>query len=171
MRNVTGHKIRFFAVVNGERTPRTSDMFSGAFGWDATCSCGFDTKTGGAIMARVDEAVIAHKAEAAAALTVAPSTAQVVLDSLTPRGREFMAMVGRRDFDFFDDGIVEHSGNWGEAMAEQFAAATGTSARSVGGIMAALPAKGLWNLVDDDTGTWWSLTALGAEVALLAAAK
>jgi hypothetical protein len=96
------------------------------------------------------------------------SPAEAALAQLTVQGRQFMAMVGRHGFDFFEEGIVEHSGNWELNMAWQFALATDTPLRSVGDIMGRLAQSGLWSVNDH---TWWSLTALGAEVALLAAKK
>jgi hypothetical protein len=100
------------------------------------------------------------------------TTAAEALASLTPAGREFMRLVGTGHFDFFDDGIVEHSGNWGEGLAQQAAPAMGKAWRSMGGIMAGTKKAGLWTTHEDEhDGTWWSLTALGAEVALLAAGK
>lgn len=102
--------------------------------------------------------------------------AKTAYSKLTANGKLFMASVGKREYDFFDDGIVEGSGNWGEHMAEQFAANHGLKARSVGGIMAATKKLGLWTMTTEEeshngVSTWWDLTALGAEVALLAAAE
>jgi hypothetical protein len=31
------------------------------FGWDATCSCGWDSRTGGAVRRSVQESVLSHK--------------------------------------------------------------------------------------------------------------
>lgn len=58
---VVAHRIRWWAWVDGERVPRTSTMKDGSFGWDATCACGWDSRTGGATMASVDKMVQAHK--------------------------------------------------------------------------------------------------------------
>ena len=97
---------------------------------------------------------------------------------LTPAARDFMALVGHRRFDFFDDGIVEHSGNWSPHLSWQAAAILGRSKLSVAGVMAKLAASPCW-LVSEPQAygdgnskqkePWWSLTAIGAEVALLAA--
>jgi hypothetical protein len=86
---------------------------------------------------------------------------------LTPAGREFMAAVGMKRFDFFDEGINEGSGNWGENMSWQFASMTDRKPRSVSGIMSRLSVTGLWGLSDGDPdqGKWWYLTELGAAVA------
>src|SRR5947209_7756695 len=109
---------------------------------------------------------------AALRATDARSQAHEAYLGLTQSGREFMALVGAGHFDFFDDGITEHSGNWGEGLAQQAAPAMGKAWRSMGGIMSATKKAGLWLTHEDEhDGTWWALTALGAEVALLAAGK
>ena len=57
-------RIRWFGVgsANGVkfREPRNSGMHGRDWGWDATCSCGWDSHTGGAIQERVREAVSDH---------------------------------------------------------------------------------------------------------------
>lgn len=56
------HSIRWWAVVgDGERVRRTSGM-KDTGNWDATCSCGWDSRTGGVIMNEVDRMAQAHKA-------------------------------------------------------------------------------------------------------------
>lgn len=55
------HSIRWWAYVDGGRVPRQSTMKSGQFGWDVTCSCGWESRTGGATMASLDRTVAAHK--------------------------------------------------------------------------------------------------------------
>lgn len=57
----TKHSIRWWAVIDGERVRRTSTMKDSG-NWDATCSCGWDSRTGGAIMNEVDRMAQAHKA-------------------------------------------------------------------------------------------------------------
>lgn len=57
----TAHRIRWWAYVGGERVPRASSMKDKEFGWDATCVCGWDSRTGGATMASVDQQVQEHK--------------------------------------------------------------------------------------------------------------
>jgi hypothetical protein len=106
---------------------------------------------------------------AATALRISTETA---IAALTDAGREFMRAVGKQSFDFFDEGIVAGSGNWGENMSWQYAAMSGRKPRSVSGIMARLSVAGLWELSDGDPdqGKWWSLTELGAAVALQLAA-
>lgn len=61
---MTGHRIRWFGVYAGMRTPRTPLMRGRDWGWDASCSCGWDSRTGGAIQERVREAVRDHLREA-----------------------------------------------------------------------------------------------------------
>ena len=52
-------KIKWFAVWGGQRFPREKGMRG--TGWDATCSCGWDSKTGGAIEASVKRSIADHK--------------------------------------------------------------------------------------------------------------
>lgn len=121
-----------------------------------------------------------------AGMTISKRTAQITAElraksaageaetaylGLTDAGREFMALVGAGHFDFFDDGIVEHSGNWGENLAAQAAPAMGREWRSMSGIMNGTKKAGLWNTGEDGGQIWWALTALGAAVALLAAGR
>jgi hypothetical protein len=61
------HRIRWYARVtpcedapNGF-LPKQSSMVVSSFGWDARCSCGWETRTGGAIHARIKESVADHK--------------------------------------------------------------------------------------------------------------
>lgn len=52
--------ISWFGVSMGQRVPANATM-RGSWGWDATCSCGWDTKTGGAIRSAVEQDVRMHK--------------------------------------------------------------------------------------------------------------
>lgn len=54
------HSIRWFVYVDGKRIPRTATM-RGTWGYDAVCSCGWDSKTGGAVESYVRNAVADHK--------------------------------------------------------------------------------------------------------------
>ncbi len=56
----TEHKVRWFVYAGGERIPRESTM-RGTWGYDAVCSCGWDSKTGGAVESCVKRAVAEHK--------------------------------------------------------------------------------------------------------------
>lgn len=90
--------------------------------------------------------------------------AAVAFDHLTVKGQAFMTAVGTRQYDFFDDGMVEHSGNYGSNLAG--------GDKGMSGVMNGTRKAGLWHVTaeqDGDAGEWWSLTALGAEVALHAA--
>lgn len=54
------HKIRHFVVVDGELFPRESTM-RGSWGCEAKCSCGWWTRTGGAVLSFIRAAVKSHK--------------------------------------------------------------------------------------------------------------
>jgi hypothetical protein len=86
---------------------------------------------------------------------------------LTKLGRAMMQQIGERRFSFFDNGIQEDSGIWGECLAGEFTA--GSSPRSSAGVMTRLRTAGMlksYNTGDpSDPGDWWDLTALGAKVA------
>jgi hypothetical protein len=62
------HRIRWYVYAGGERIPRTSSM-RGSWGYDATCSCGWDSRTGGAVESYVRRQVADHKWDAAHPLT------------------------------------------------------------------------------------------------------
>ena len=64
---MTAHTISWFGVdpSTRERIPRTRHMNGADWGWDATCSCGWDSRTGGAIQQRIIESIADHKWEAA----------------------------------------------------------------------------------------------------------
>jgi len=56
----TEHKIRWFVWAGGEKIPRTSTM-RGQWGYDAECTCGWQTRTGGAIKRCIQDEVWFHK--------------------------------------------------------------------------------------------------------------
>lgn len=58
------HRISWWGVAGGERVPRTGSMNTRGWGFDATCTCGWDSRTGGAIAPRIKEAVAAHRLNA-----------------------------------------------------------------------------------------------------------
>lgn len=67
---MTGHRIRWFAriPVGSEEAPdgwlpRTKAM-RGQWGWDVRCSCGWESRTGGAVERWVRELVEFHKWDA-----------------------------------------------------------------------------------------------------------
>jgi hypothetical protein len=59
---VPGHKITWWVWAGGEKIRRTSSM-RGFWGYDASCSCGWKTKTGGAVRRYVQDEVDFHKSE------------------------------------------------------------------------------------------------------------
>lgn len=58
--SATAHRIRWWVYAGDERIPYEASM-RGQWGFDATCSCGWDSRTGGAIRPRVREYVQEHK--------------------------------------------------------------------------------------------------------------
>lgn len=58
--HVKGHKIAWFVYAGGERIPRTRTM-RGQWDYDATCECGWDSRTGGAVRSYVEREVTDHK--------------------------------------------------------------------------------------------------------------
>lgn len=65
MAAAAGHRIRWFVYGcnsdgKGGRIPHNAHM-RGTWGWDAVCSCGWDSKTGGALRRSVEANVWMHK--------------------------------------------------------------------------------------------------------------
>jgi hypothetical protein len=65
------HRVRWFGVDPSvpfghpeHLVPRNRHMNGRDWGWDVKCSCGWESRTGGAIEARVREAVEDHKSMA-----------------------------------------------------------------------------------------------------------
>lgn len=54
------HKARWFVYAGSERIPRTSSM-RGMWGYDVVCSCGWDSRTGGATERSVRESLARHR--------------------------------------------------------------------------------------------------------------
>lgn len=83
---------------------------------------------------------------------------------LTKKGRELMTAIGNAELSFFDDGVVEGSGSYGEVIAGDFGFA---NPRSAAGVLGGLVKQGLMTAdeAEGDAGLWYSLTALGADVA------
>ena len=52
--------IKWFVYSMGEKFAHTSSM-RGTWGWDAECSCGWKTTTGGAVKSSVQSDVELHK--------------------------------------------------------------------------------------------------------------
>ena len=59
-----GHRITWWVYAGDERI-RSQKSMRGAWGYDATCECGWDSKTGGGTAVSVGRAVNDHKADAA----------------------------------------------------------------------------------------------------------
>lgn len=54
------HSIRWWVYAGSERIPRTGIM-RGQWAYDATCSCGWDSRTGGAVRCYIEREVWHHK--------------------------------------------------------------------------------------------------------------
>jgi hypothetical protein len=52
--------VKWFVWSAGEKMPRTSSM-RGTWGYDAECSCGYETKTGGGVRTWVADLMEDHK--------------------------------------------------------------------------------------------------------------
>ena len=64
---VTPHHVRWFVYTStGERIPRAASMRGQWPGYDAVCSCGWDSRTGGGLRRWVAELVAKHKQSATA---------------------------------------------------------------------------------------------------------
>lgn len=59
-RPVPVHKITWFVYAGTERIRRTAQM-RGTWGHDVTCSCGWETRTGGATRGHINQLVWEHK--------------------------------------------------------------------------------------------------------------
>lgn len=55
------HRVSRWVYAGDQRIRHTAAM-RGAWSWDATCSCGWDSRTGGGTRRYVDEKVADHKA-------------------------------------------------------------------------------------------------------------
>jgi 2-keto-4-pentenoate hydratase len=77
---------------------------------------------------------------------------------------------GRKfSFTFFDEGVEEGSGSWANVLGDEMGDYGITARKGAGAVLGSLQKKGLLvtNGAPDETeGNWWSLTALGAKVAL-----
>lgn len=58
---MNAHRIRWYVWAGGVRIPRTASM-RGLWGYDVTCSCGWETRTGGAVRRYIEDQVWIHKA-------------------------------------------------------------------------------------------------------------
>lgn len=57
------HRARWFVYADSKRIPYVKTM-RGQWGYDVVCSCGWDSKTGGAIKRYVAEELWVHRFEA-----------------------------------------------------------------------------------------------------------
>ena len=57
----TKHRITWWVYAGGERIRHASTMRGHWPGYDATCSCGWDTRTGGAVRNYIRHEVWFHK--------------------------------------------------------------------------------------------------------------
>jgi hypothetical protein len=54
------HRISWFVYAGGEMIPRESTM-RGQWGYDAKCSCGWESRTGGGTRSYVEDMIANHK--------------------------------------------------------------------------------------------------------------
>jgi hypothetical protein len=59
------HRMRWFVYSGGEKLPHTATMRGHWPGWDAECSCGWKSATGGATRGYIKDEVWFHKWQAA----------------------------------------------------------------------------------------------------------
>jgi len=57
------HRARWFVWAGGVKIRRNSKM-RGSWGYDVTCSCGWESKTGGATYGTVEDALFDHRHDA-----------------------------------------------------------------------------------------------------------
>lgn len=54
------HRITWYVWAGSEKIRRTAKM-RGTWGYDATCSCGWESRTGGALRRYVEDLIWMHK--------------------------------------------------------------------------------------------------------------
>lgn len=92
------------------------------------------------------------------------NTTADVIKSLTAKGRDAMTEIGHGRVSFFDGGIVEGEGSWGGCLVDDLG-------HKSSGVLNRLRDLGLFTQTaadeqdDAQAGGWWTLTALGADVA------
>lgn len=96
------------------------------------------------------------------------TTATETIAKMTAKGIETMTAIGKQELSYFDDGVAEYSGIWGECLVSEMG-------HKSSGVINRLRDLGLFTATPQehdeyDAGAWWALTALGAEVANLLAA-
>lgn len=96
--------------------------------------------------------------------TTTQATTADVIKSLTAKGRDAMTQIGLGNVSFFDGGVIEGEGSWGGCLVDDLG-------HKSSGVLNRLLALGLFDHTDADVqddqnaGGWWTLTALGADVA------
>lgn len=60
MTTTSAHRITWYVYAGAEKIRRTGTM-RGSWGYDVDCSCGWSTKTGGALRRYVEDLVWEHK--------------------------------------------------------------------------------------------------------------
>lgn len=55
-----GHRMAWYVYAGAEKIRHTASM-RGAWGYDVTCSCGWETRTGGAVRSYIEAEVWLHK--------------------------------------------------------------------------------------------------------------
>lgn len=54
------HRVTWYVWAGGEKIRRTSNM-RGSWGYDTVCSCGWESRTGGATRKSVEDEVFSHR--------------------------------------------------------------------------------------------------------------
>lgn len=71
----TPHRIRWYVYAGGfgsplsERIPKTASMRGTWAGYDATCSCGWDSRSGGALRREIERQIADHRDDVASPLS------------------------------------------------------------------------------------------------------
>jgi hypothetical protein len=66
---IEAHRAKWFVWAGGVKMPRTAKM-RGTWGYDVTCSCGWESRTGGATRTSVENALWDHRFSAQTEATV-----------------------------------------------------------------------------------------------------
>lgn len=88
-------------------------------------------------------------------------TVETAISQLTAKGLDTMQAIANGETSFFDSGLVEDSGIWGDNL-------TGELGHKSSGVINRLVTLGLlgsWAADADDPSNWYFLTSLGADVA------
>jgi hypothetical protein len=55
------HRARWFVYAGGQKLPHAASMRGHWPGWDVACSCGWESRTGGATRTSVSDALLDHR--------------------------------------------------------------------------------------------------------------